>query len=97
MKRTEAKVPFCATTVDDCFFVTTNDEKWIKEQIKILSDAYKAIEVELGDEQGLIGMQVKVDRVNKHVILTQPKFVQSGIDIFKVSKGAPSPALNDMM
>jgi hypothetical protein len=31
------------------------------------------------------------------VILTQPKFVQSVIDVFGESKGAPSPALNNMM
>ena len=97
IKRTEDKVAFCATTVDDCFFVTTNNEKWIKEQIKMLQDAYEAVDVEQGDELGLIGMQVKMDRSKKRVILTQPKFVQSVIDVFGVSKGAQSPALNNMM
>jgi hypothetical protein len=97
IKRIEDKVAFCATTVDDCFFVTTNDPEWIKEQIKMLQDAYEAVDVEQGDEIGLIGMQVKMDRVKKRVILTQPKFVQSVLDAFGVSKGAHSPALNNMM
>jgi hypothetical protein len=97
IKRIEDKLAFCATTVDDCFFVTTNDPEWIKEQIKMLQDAYEAVDVELGDELGLIGMQVKMDRVKRRVILAQPKFVQSVLDAFGVSKGAHSPALNNMM
>jgi hypothetical protein len=84
-------------TVDDCLFVTTNNEQWIAEQIAMLKEAYKTVEVEQGNELGLIGMQVKMDRELKRVILTQPKFIQSVIDVFGVSKGAPSPALNNMM
>ena len=95
--RSEDKVAFCATTVDDCFFVTTNNETWMQQQIHMLKNAYEVIEVEQGDELGLIGMQVKMDRSKKQVILTQPKFVQSVIDAFGISKGAPSPALNNMM
>jgi hypothetical protein len=83
--------------VDDCFFVTTNDPEWIKEQIKMLKKAYEAVDVEQGDELGLIGMQVKMDHVKRRVILTQLKFVQSVLDAFGVSKGANSPALNNMM
>ena len=63
----------------------------------MLKDAYEAVEIEQGDELGVIGIQVKMDRANKKVILTHPKFVQSVIDAFEVNKGAPSPALNDMM
>jgi hypothetical protein len=84
-------------TVDDCLFITTNDEQWIGEQIAMLKEAYETVEVEQGDELGLIGMQVKMDCKTKRVILTQPKLVQSVIDAFGVSKGAPSPALNNMM
>jgi hypothetical protein len=43
IKRTQDKVAFCATTVDDCFFVAANDPEWIKEQIKMLQDAYEAV------------------------------------------------------
>ena len=63
----------------------------------MLKDAYEAIEVEQGDELGLIGMQMKMDRKNRRVILTQPKFVQSVIDTFKVMTSAPSLAQNDIM
>ena len=66
---------FCATTVDDCFFVTTNDEEWIKDKIKTLQDANEAVDVEQGDEFGLIGMHVKMDCLKKQVILTQPQFL----------------------
>ena len=34
-----------------------------KKQFKILSDAYKSLEVEWGDELELIGMQVKMERM----------------------------------
>ena len=97
IRRTDNKVAYCATTVDDCLFVTTKDDKWINKQIAMLKDAYEAVEIEQGDELGVIGIQVKMDRANKKVILTQPKFVQSVIDAFEVNKGAPSPALNDKM
>ena len=50
-------------------FVTTKDEAWIQQQIKMLKDAYEAVEVEQGAELGLIGMQVKLDRLKKPVIL----------------------------
>jgi hypothetical protein len=63
----------------------------------MLKDAHEVVEVEQGDELGLIGMQVKMDRKNRRVILMQPKFVQIVIDAFKVTKGAPSPNLNNMM
>ena len=36
----------------------------------MLQDAYEAVDVEQGDELGLIGMQVKMDRTKKRVILT---------------------------
>jgi hypothetical protein len=97
IKRVEDKVSYCVTTVDDCCFVTTKDDTWINEQVEMLRKAYEVVEVEQGDEIGLIGMQVKIDRDEKLVILTQPKFVQSVIEKFEVSKAAPSPALNNMM
>ena len=51
----------------------------------------------MGDEIGLIGMQVKMDRDDKRVILTQPKNVESIITAFGVDKGAPTPALGNVM
>jgi hypothetical protein len=97
IKRVEDKVSYCATTVDDCCFVTTKDDLWMNEQIEMLKIAYEVVEVEQGDEIGLIGMQVKIDREEKLVMLTQPKFVQSVIEKFEVSKAAPCPALSNMM
>ncbi len=67
----------CATTVDDCLFVTSNDGTWIQKQIDFLKAKYEDVAVEMGDEIGLIGMQVKMDRIDKKVILTQPKNVQN--------------------
>jgi hypothetical protein len=40
---------------------------------------YDDISVEMGDEIGLIGMQVKMDRFNKRVILTQPKMLKKSL------------------
>jgi hypothetical protein len=96
-KRVGDKVSYCVTTVDDCCFVATKDDLWIGEHIKMLRKAYEMVEVEQGDEIGLIGMQVKIVRSEKLVILMQPKFVQSVIEKFGVSKAAPSPALSSMM
>ena len=96
-KKEGNNVEYCATTLDDCCFVTTKTPEWISKQIKMLKDAYEVVKVEQGDELGLIGMQVKIDQENGRVILAQPNFVQSVIDAFKVKKGAPSPGMNDMM
>jgi hypothetical protein len=63
----------------------------------MLKEAYETVEVEQSNELSLIGMQVKMDHETKRVILTQPKFIQSVIDVFGVSKGVPSLALNNMM
>ena len=69
IRRTDNKVAYCGTTVDDCFSVTTKDDKWINKQTAMLKDAYEAVEIELGDELGVIGIQVKMDCANKKVIL----------------------------
>jgi hypothetical protein len=97
IKRADDKVAYCATTVDDCLFITMNNKQRIREQIAMLKEAYETMEVEQDGELGLIGMQVKMDPQSKRVILSQPKYVQSAIDVFGVCKGAPSPALNSMM
>jgi hypothetical protein len=38
-----------------------------------LKAKYEDVAVEMGDEIGLIGMQAKMDRIDKKVTLTQPK------------------------
>jgi hypothetical protein len=38
----------CCTTVDDCLFVTSNDETWIQKQIKFLKAKYEDVSVEMG-------------------------------------------------
>jgi hypothetical protein len=97
MKQEGGNMAFCATTVDDCLFVTSNDETWVQKQIEFLKSKYEDVTVEMGDEIGLIGMQVKMDRIGKKVILTQPKNVERIITAFGVNKGAPTPALANVM
>jgi hypothetical protein len=77
--------------------VTSNDETWIQKQVEFLKSKYEDVTVEMGDEIGLFGMQVKMDRIDKKVILTQPKNVERIITAFWVNKGAPTPALANVM
>ncbi len=65
MKKIDNKVAYCATKVDDCFFITTNDEEWINEQIEVLRETYESVDIECGDEFGFVRMHVKMDRANK--------------------------------
>ncbi len=55
-------------------------------QIEFLKAKYEHNSVEMGDEIGLIGMQVKMERVDKKVFLTQPKNVDRIITVFGVDK-----------
>jgi hypothetical protein len=97
IKRSMEHVAFCGTTVDDCLFVCTRDDAWIKQQIQVLQDKYEEITIEQGDQLGLIGMQVQMDRVQRKVIITQPKQVAKIIEAFELTKGAPCPALVKLM
>jgi hypothetical protein len=83
--------------VDDGLFAATGDEEWIKQQIEMLRKAYIDITVEQGDEIGVIGMQVRMDRQSKKVIVAQPKWVQQVINKFEVDKAAPTPAKDSLM
>jgi hypothetical protein len=87
----------CRTTVDDCLFVCSKDDAWIQQQIKMMKDKYDDLTIESGDELGLIGMQIQMDRVGRRVILTQPKQVAKIIETFQVTKGASSPASVKLM
>ena len=53
--------------------------------------------VESGDEIGLVGMQICMGHKLKQVVITQPKHVERIIEKFKVTKGAPMPALGKLM
>jgi hypothetical protein len=97
IKKEDGNVACCATTVDDCLFVTSNDETWIQKQIEFLKAKYEDVAVEMGDEIGLIGMQVKMDRIDKKVMFTQPKNVDRNITAFGVDKGAPNSAVSNVM
>jgi hypothetical protein len=55
------------------------------------------VTVKIGDELGLVGMQINIERDEKKAVLTQPKHVERIIDAFKVSKGASNPALARLM
>ena len=63
----------------------------------MLKDAFEEVTVESGDELGLVGMQISMNRVKKQVVLTPPKHVKCIIETFQVTKGAPMPALEKLM
>jgi hypothetical protein len=89
------KTALCGTTMDDCLFICTRNDKWIEEQKRRLKDAFEEVTVELGDELGLVGMQISMNK--KQVVITQPKHVKRIIKTFQVTKGAPTPALEQLM
>jgi hypothetical protein len=97
IKRKGEQVSFCGTTVDDCLFVCMRDKEWIKQQILLLENAFQEVTVESGNEIGLVGMQIRMDRELKQFVITQPKHVERFIEKFKVTKGAPTPALGKLM
>jgi hypothetical protein len=97
VKRMEDNVAICGTTVDDCLFVCNRNDKWIATQIKMLKDKFQGVTVESGDELGLVGMQIFMDREQKKVIITQPKHVEQIIETSQKTKGAPSPAMVKLM
>jgi hypothetical protein len=63
----------------------------------MLKSKYQDITIEQGDQLGLIGMQILMEREQREVIISQPKQVARIIETFKVTKGAPSPALVKLM
>lgn len=63
----------------------------------MVKEAFEEITVESGDEIGLIGMQICMDRNNKKVVITKPKHVEKIIKRFEVANGAPTPALGKLM
>jgi hypothetical protein len=83
--------------VDDCLFVTTNDERWIQEQIEVLKRKYEEVTVKIGEMINLTGMHVKIDYDKGQVILSQPKHVEKIVEVFGVSRSAPNPALANLM
>jgi hypothetical protein len=82
IKRENQQVALCGTTVDDCLFVCNGDQAWIQEQRMMLRNKYDDITIEHGDVLGLIGMQIRMDRKEKKVLLKQPKQVQRIIEAF---------------
>jgi hypothetical protein len=97
IKKEGTNVAYCGATVDDCLFVTTNDERWIQEQIAVLKEKYEEVTIEIGEEINLIGMNVKIDYDKGRVVLTQPKHVARIIEAFGVNRSAPNPALASLM
>jgi hypothetical protein len=97
VKRQGSKLAISGTTVDDCLFVCSRDDKWIAEQIEMLKTAFDEITVEMGDELSLVGMHIRMDRTKKQMLTTQPKHMERIIETFEVVKGAPSPALGKLM
>ena len=50
-----------------------------------------------GDELGIVGVQVNLDRTQKRVVLSQRKFADKVVEGFGVKRAAPNPALPDAM
>jgi hypothetical protein len=87
----------CGLTADDGFFAATRDKVWIEEQVNMLRKAFKEVTVTQGDELGIIGMHLKMDRKNKRAILSEPKWEQKVIREFETLRKAPTPALTNLM
>jgi hypothetical protein len=45
IKRENKKIAFCGTTVDDCLFICSGEEKWIKDQIGMLKRKFGEITI----------------------------------------------------
>jgi len=97
IKGDTTNVAYCGVTVDDCFFVTTRNPEWKQQQIYMVKNQYEVITVEEGDELGLIGIQIKMDRVKKLVHMTQMKNIERIFSTFKPTKGVPTPAIANLM
>jgi hypothetical protein len=97
IKKDENNVAICGTTVDDCLFVCNRNDEWVAKQVKMLKDKFQEVRVESGDELGLVGVQICMDREEKKVIITQPKQVERIMETFQVTKGARSPAMVKLM
>jgi recombinational DNA repair protein RecR len=96
IKRENGKVAICGATVDDCLFVCTQDDMWIKEQIELLQNKYHEVSIEIGDNLGLVGMQINMNRDKKRVVLTQPKHVKRIINTFKSVKRSTKSSISEV-
>jgi hypothetical protein len=96
-QRENNKIAICGTIVDDRLFIGTQDDAWMKVQIAMLQNKYEEVTVEEGEELGLVGMHVNLNRKERKVIFTQPMHVGCIIEAFNVSKGAPNLALAKLM
>ena len=68
MVKTEGgKVSYCATTVDDVFFVITRDEERINEAINKLKTALEELTVDSGETMNISGMTVRMERAKRIV------------------------------
>ena len=92
----DGRLSICAITVDDCLFGLTRHDGWRDEQIKMLRDAFENITVGLGDEQEIVGMHVKMDRVNKRACVSQRHYAEKVAEKIGISKGARTPATQDL-
>jgi hypothetical protein len=93
-KRSGDLISICGITVDDCLFVTSRDEVWKSEQVRMLQSAFGGLTVEFGDVLQIVGMHVKFDRINKRAEISQQHYAAK-LEEFGIDKGAVSPALSD--
>ena len=85
-------VTHVATTVDDCFFITS-DTTAKEKLICMCRDTFKEITVEEGDSLNIIGMNFNFDRVSKTVKVQQRQYIKDLIEKLEVKKSVPTPAL----
>ena len=71
VKRKDDKLSICAITVDDCLFALSRQAGWRDEQVAMLREAFDSITVETGDIQEIIGMHVKIDRMQGRALVSQ--------------------------
>ena len=97
VKSEGGKISYCAITVDDCFFVSTRDEDWIKSSVTMLEKAFEELTLERGDTINILGMTVQMDREKKRAIISQKRFVEKLAEVYGITKGAVTPATGDLL
>lgn len=96
-QRENNKKAIGGTIVDDCLFIGTQEDAWVKAQIAMLQNKYEKVTVEEGEELGFVGMHINLMRKERKVILAQPKHVGRIVEAFNVTKRAPKLALAKLM
>jgi len=79
--------------VDD-LFISSNSDELAEEIIKRLTDKYKEIKINYGNEHSYLGMNFKFD--NKKVNITMPGYIDNLLRDNNITKKSPTPADVDL-